>query len=427
MGKKVKDIVQDQYLEAGEYSYAWDGRNEQGKQVGNGIYFVSLRAGKEFRRLKLTYIARSAVVSSELKITDEIREKDITFPMKLTELSLDKQEALLGGSCESFENVKQLARYITKAFPQIETALRNAIAHSTDEMDHKVNLPSFIFKGTAGDGRLINTILCETNGISKLELRSVVNLIDRTPYIWIPPECKEWTKEELPVIALSPASKEAMAVWACNINGEEFLLGLEKPPEFPAVVITAEPPPEPKETKGLNKSISDPLPEPRGLRKAPPPDLYELYVDIYRYWGKWDGWPCSPYPELYSECIVANDGDRHTIVQSDWHINGQNYPHPKCGKNNGSSNCDCADIPEEGDNGYYYGTPGNEVGHTSLEYPEFYELIFWDDDDFWCGDEDDRMETIPLTNYDPPPTTWYYGEEGSCKNVDVYMESREIQ
>jgi len=35
-GKKVKDLVEDRWLQAGEHSYVWDGRNDQGRQVGSG-------------------------------------------------------------------------------------------------------------------------------------------------------------------------------------------------------------------------------------------------------------------------------------------------------------------------------------------------------------------------------------------------------
>lgn len=47
-------------------TYLWDGKNEQGKLVGSGIYFVSLRAGKERRGLKLTYmkLAKCVIATS---------------------------------------------------------------------------------------------------------------------------------------------------------------------------------------------------------------------------------------------------------------------------------------------------------------------------------------------------------------------------
>jgi len=413
-GKKVKDIVQDRHLEAGEHSYAWDGRNNQGEQVGSGIYFVRLQAGKEYRGCKLTYIAKSVVVSSEVpapksKITDEIREEHVTFLLKLAELNLDEQEILLGESCESFENVKQLARYIAKVFPQIEIALRNAIAHSTDDIDHKVNLPSFIFKATAGDGRPISTIVCEANNISKLELRSVVDLVDPTPYIWIPPECKEWTKDELPIIALSPASKNAKAVWACNIKGEEIILGLREPPSFPVVVITFEPPP------ALGTSQKTNL-----LRNA---TIRYLHVDTLRFWGgRWDAWPCSPRPEIYMECTV-HDGQGNTYTHAKvWFMEddrGYQVSIPCHNTNDGSHNCNCEDKPKTGDHGYVWYSPGEGVGHTLDLYPYFYNLKIYDDDYYPCGGEDDLMENVNLD--DVPASDWYWGDHGECENVDVHL------
>jgi flagellar basal-body rod modification protein FlgD len=38
-------------------SYTWDGRNEQGKQVAAGVYFVALRA-KEIRSIKKVAVVR---------------------------------------------------------------------------------------------------------------------------------------------------------------------------------------------------------------------------------------------------------------------------------------------------------------------------------------------------------------------------------
>ena len=60
-GKKVMNLLENQYLEAGEHTYSWDGTNEQGKQVSSGIYFVILRTAEGYRSLKLTYIKPTVI------------------------------------------------------------------------------------------------------------------------------------------------------------------------------------------------------------------------------------------------------------------------------------------------------------------------------------------------------------------------------
>jgi len=55
-GKMIRSLIESQYLEAGEHTYLWNGRNERGEQVSNGIYFARLQVGTQYKGLKLTYI-----------------------------------------------------------------------------------------------------------------------------------------------------------------------------------------------------------------------------------------------------------------------------------------------------------------------------------------------------------------------------------
>jgi hypothetical protein len=50
VGQLVRRLVHEQQ-QAGSYQVVWDGRDSQGRIVGNGVYFYEIRAGK-FRALK---------------------------------------------------------------------------------------------------------------------------------------------------------------------------------------------------------------------------------------------------------------------------------------------------------------------------------------------------------------------------------------
>jgi len=55
LGQKVSKLV-DQKQQAGSYSVVWDGRNSNGHQVANGVYFYEIQAGSyhSVRRMMLT-------------------------------------------------------------------------------------------------------------------------------------------------------------------------------------------------------------------------------------------------------------------------------------------------------------------------------------------------------------------------------------
>jgi len=54
-GKLIKNIISD-YKEPGKYSATWNGRDDQGKLLSSGIYFVVLKAGNLVDTRKITYL-----------------------------------------------------------------------------------------------------------------------------------------------------------------------------------------------------------------------------------------------------------------------------------------------------------------------------------------------------------------------------------
>ncbi len=44
-GQKVKTLV-DKVLPAGQHSVVWNGKDENGKPVSNGVYFYKMKAGQ---------------------------------------------------------------------------------------------------------------------------------------------------------------------------------------------------------------------------------------------------------------------------------------------------------------------------------------------------------------------------------------------
>jgi len=56
-GSEVKTLVSREQ-EAGEYGVRWDGKNFQGKEVKNGVYFLRLVVGPYKRTDKLVVIGK---------------------------------------------------------------------------------------------------------------------------------------------------------------------------------------------------------------------------------------------------------------------------------------------------------------------------------------------------------------------------------
>ena len=60
---KVKDIngheickLEDKYQQPGTYDYSWDGRNDKGIKLPDGIYFATLISGSNNQTKKIVYI-----------------------------------------------------------------------------------------------------------------------------------------------------------------------------------------------------------------------------------------------------------------------------------------------------------------------------------------------------------------------------------
>jgi len=53
-GQRVRSLVNEEFP-VGEYSVVWDGRDEDGRNVGSGVYLYQMRAGEytETRRMVL--------------------------------------------------------------------------------------------------------------------------------------------------------------------------------------------------------------------------------------------------------------------------------------------------------------------------------------------------------------------------------------
>ena len=55
-GRQLVDLVSGDWLEAGEYSYTWNGRDAQGAELGSGIYFAQLKTDDFARTTKMVYL-----------------------------------------------------------------------------------------------------------------------------------------------------------------------------------------------------------------------------------------------------------------------------------------------------------------------------------------------------------------------------------
>ena len=54
-GQRVATII-DEQMEAGYHRISWNGRNDNGRQVGSGVYIYLLQAGRHHQSKKLTYM-----------------------------------------------------------------------------------------------------------------------------------------------------------------------------------------------------------------------------------------------------------------------------------------------------------------------------------------------------------------------------------
>jgi len=55
-GKLIKTLVDDDKLNNVVYTQVWDGRNEDGKLVASGVYFVNIKAGNFTKTEKIVVI-----------------------------------------------------------------------------------------------------------------------------------------------------------------------------------------------------------------------------------------------------------------------------------------------------------------------------------------------------------------------------------
>ena len=400
-----------QALQAGKHTYLWDASDERGKHVSNGIYFVSLRTDSEHRCIKLAYIARNVMFSSPKDVAsddaNEITEEDI---IKAELKSGNPSRAAL----EQYErDARKLAKAIAMALPQIQPALYKAMERAGEVMRHKVKLAPFI------SDLAVITALLNTGCISKRELEKLVNTYSDFPYIYVP---SIWgdrlaaAANKIDIVVVNPPYDEdkVKVVYGYNTKGEELIFDPKIPPEYPVFAITHEIPfiPPVHKTKGKDVQYCD------------------LHVQKWRFWdtrtwfgkkGEYDNWP-DIEPEFYTKLYIS-DG-----YSAEWEFAGRTNFYDvikRCGKNNGSTNCDCSNVPHSGDHGYEWSWPGRHVGNTNYTYPYFEELQIWDSDD-WEGWSDDKVDYVDFNTDSSPNTDWYWCEKSKngkkrCAWVDIYI------
>jgi len=78
LGRKVKDLGHS-LQQPGIYALTWDGTNNNELKVSNGIYFIRINAGKEFKTLKINYIknAVEGTINSNKQITKTTTNKKL--------------------------------------------------------------------------------------------------------------------------------------------------------------------------------------------------------------------------------------------------------------------------------------------------------------------------------------------------------------
>jgi len=55
LGQRITWVA-DEYMEGGEHSAVWNGRNDSGEAVASGIYFYILRSGENVHSQKMTLL-----------------------------------------------------------------------------------------------------------------------------------------------------------------------------------------------------------------------------------------------------------------------------------------------------------------------------------------------------------------------------------
>ena len=53
LGQRIKTLVSNRVLQAGYYSFRWDGRNDYGQKAAAGIYFLQFRSENYRKTIKM--------------------------------------------------------------------------------------------------------------------------------------------------------------------------------------------------------------------------------------------------------------------------------------------------------------------------------------------------------------------------------------
>ncbi|MEA3431999.1 MAG: hypothetical protein U9R01_04890 [candidate division WOR-3 bacterium] len=289
-----------------------------------------------------------------------------------------------------YENVKMIAKGIAQSFSQIEMAIESAIENSRDKREHKVELSVLLSEYEDSEGRAITMILSETMSVKESDLFSLLGSIYPVPYIFIPQGCKKWSNDEPPVIAVTPPcdDEEVEGIIAYSTDGVELILPKESSPEFPVLVITAEPPFEENEDEE----------EKRDEVKGGPYNTYCHKFILYKFGDPW--WDSKP--EIY------------TLLHS---YHGSGYSEKRT---------DFPGVDEKGKT-YVFAWPGEYIGYSSTA-SGFVDLQVWDDDSWWGEPfgRDDLIQHIygssirDLINYQGP-TGPAEGWVGSTSGARLYL------
>jgi hypothetical protein len=131
------------------------------------------------------------------------------------------------------QNSHLLAKAFAQALPDIKDELYQAILSST-EREHKVELISFLEKGTK-----TASVIVEKEFMAEKRLYEILNLY---PFlsVYVPYQCPEWNGKDVPLVVAGPPDENVDFVYAYDSQGEEYMLDAYTPPTDPVVVITHE-------------------------------------------------------------------------------------------------------------------------------------------------------------------------------------------